>query len=324
MKLKKGDTIGIFSPSTPITKLSPKRFIRGKKFLEGKGFKIKEGALTGRSDYYRSGSIKERVEELNELIRDPSIRCIMSTIGGMNSNSLLPYIDYKALKKNPKIIIGYSDMTAINMAIYVKTGIATYYGPALVSSFGEMKPYNEMTYRYFKDILMDNNKNYEYRIPEFWTEEYISWEEQDREKNRMENSWTTIKGGVVEGRLIIGNLNTMSGIWGSEYMPEILEGDILFIEDSLKDIATVERLFSLLKVNKIFDRIGGLILGKHELFNDKGTGRKPYEVLVEVLGGYSFPLLVDVDCCHTHPMFTMKLGGRIRLDATNKRIINLD
>ncbi|WP_242858700.1 LD-carboxypeptidase [Clostridium botulinum] len=93
MKLKKGDTIGIFSPSTPITSICPKRFQRAKKYLEGKGFKIIEGNLTGKSDFYRSGSIKKRAAKLNELIRNPEVKCIMSTIGGYNSNWILPYID---------------------------------------------------------------------------------------------------------------------------------------------------------------------------------------------------------------------------------------
>lgn len=324
MKLKKGDTIGIFSPSTPITKFCPVRYKRAKEYLEGKGFKIKEGKLTGKGDFYRSGSIEERAEELNELIRDPEVRCIMSTIGGMNSNSLLPYIDYEGFKRDPKIIIGYSDVTAILMGIYAKTGIGTYYGPAIVASFGEVEPYNDLTYRYFEDILMNpREKEYIYEMPEYWTEEYINWEEQDRSKNKTKNEWVTLREGTAEGRLIIGNLNTMGGIWGSPYMPEVRRGDILFIEDSLKDIATVERSFSFLKINGVFDRIGGLILGKHELFDDKGTGRKPYEVLLEVLGDYDFPFLAEVDCCHTHPMFTMEIGSRVRLDATNKNVVLL-
>lgn len=320
MKLNKFDKIGIFSPSSPITKQCPIRFHRAKEFLMSKGFSIIEGNLTGKSDFYRSGSIKERAEELNQLIRDPEVKCIMSTIGGMNSNSLLPYIDYDAFKKNPKIIIGYSDMTAILMAIYAKTGIQTYYGPALVASFGEFPPYNEMTYKYFEDVLMNDSKNYIFEPPKFWTEEFIDWSTQNREKNRIENSWLSLKDGIAEGRLIIGNLNTISGIWGSPYMPRIEKGDILFIEDSLKDIALVERLFSLLKINGVFEKIGGLIYGKHELFKDLGTGRKPYEVLLEVLGDFDFPLLTEVDCSHTHPMFTMPLGAKIRLNTFEKSI----
>ncbi|WP_419743449.1 S66 family peptidase [Paraclostridium dentum] len=324
-KLKKGDAIGIFSPSTPITVYTPKRFERGVKYLEDKGFKIIKGSLTGKSDFYRSGSIKERCEELNELIRNPEVQCIMSTIGGMNSNSLLPYIDYDAFKENPKPIIGYSDVTAILLGIYAKTGVSTYYGPALVASFGEFEPYVDLTYKYFEDILIDE-VSYTYKIknPEFWTDEFIDWEKQDREKNRVKNNLITVYEGKVQGRLIGGNLNTMMGIWNTEYMPEIKDGDILFIEDSLKDCSDIERSFSLLKLSGVFDKVSGIILGKHELFKDCNTGRKPYEILLEVLGDKKIPFLAEFDCCHTHPMITLPIGCKVELDATNKRISIID
>lgn len=320
-KLKPGDTIGIFSPSSPITANMPKRFQRGKAYLESKGFKIKEGSLTGKKDFYRSGSIQERVEEFNALIKDPEVKCIMSTIGGMNSNSMLPYIDYDSLKKNPKIIIGYSDVTAILLAIYEKCRIPTFYGPALVASFGELQPYVDMTFDYFENILLkDYSVPYLLPTPEIWTDEFINWAEQNRSKKEVSNELLTLKPGKVEGRVIGGNLNTIQGFWASEYMPEIKEGDILYIEDSLKDIATVERSFSFLLVNGIFDKVSGIILGKHELFNDMETGRKPYEVLLEVLGDRELPILAEFDCCHTHPMITLPLGSKVLLDATNKQV----
>jgi muramoyltetrapeptide carboxypeptidase len=319
--LKAGDSIGFFSPSSPITYLCPKRFERAKKYLISKGFKIVDGNLTGKQDFYRSGSIKERAEELNTLIRNPDIKCIMSTIGGMNSNSILPFIDYEELKRNPKIIMGYSDVTAILLAIYAKTGVKTYYGPALVASFGELPPFVDYTYEYFKEILMDPIKfPHRFNAPLYWTEEYINWEEQDRSKEKRENLWITVYEGIVRGRIIGGNLNTMQGIWGSEFMPEIKSGDILFIEDSLKDAATIERSFSLLKLNGVFDKISGIILGKHEGFNDLKTGRKPYQILLEVLGDRKLPFIADFDCCHTHPMITLPIGCHVELDATNKRV----
>jgi muramoyltetrapeptide carboxypeptidase LdcA involved in peptidoglycan recycling len=320
-KLKVGDSIGIFSPSSPITYLCPKRFERAKKYLQDRGFKIIEGNLTGKQDFYRSGSIKERAEELNELIRNPEVKCIMSTIGGMNSNSILPYIDYEAFKRNPKIIIGYSDVTAILLSIYEKTGINTYYGPALVASFGEFPPFVDYTYQYFNNLLIDGPQfPYTFPIPNYWTEESIDWETQERAKEQRENYLVTVYDGVARGRLIGGNLDTMQGFWGTEYMPEIKEGDILFIEDAMKDPGTIERSFSLLKLNGVFEKISGIILGKHQLFNDWKTGRKPYEILLEVLGGKRLPFLAEFDCCHTHPMITLPIGSYIELDATNKKV----
>ena len=320
-KLQIGDSIGIFSPSSPITYLTPKRFKRAKKYLQEKGFNIIEGNLTEKNDFYRSGSIKARVDELNELIRNPEIKCIMSTIGGMNSNSLLPYIDYEAFKKNPKIIIGYSDVTAILLAIYSQTGISTYYGPALVPSFGEFPDFVDYTYKFFEEITMDNTKiPYIFEAPDYWTDEYIDWETQNSSKKKIENELITVYDGIAKGRVIGGNLDTITGIWGSKYMPEIKDGDILFIEDSLKDSAILERSFSLLKVNGVFDKISGIILGKHELFDDLKTGRKPYEILLEVLGDRKLPFIADFDCCHTHPMFTLPIGCEIELNATEKKI----
>ena len=324
-KLKKGDSIGIFSPSAPITAHTPIRFKRAVDYLENKGFKIIEGNLTKKSDFYRSGSIQARAEELNNLIRNPSVKCIMSTIGGMNSNSLLPYIDYEYFKSNPKPIIGYSDVTAILLAIYAKTNISTFYGPALVASFGELNPFVDLTYKYFEDILVnDIIFPHEIKNPPFWTDEYIDWEIQDRSKSTIPNDLITVYDGVVKGRLIGGNLNTMTGIWNTEYMPKIKEGDILFLEDSLKNCADIERSFALLKISGVFEKISGIILGKHELFNDCGSDRKPYEILVEVLADTKIPFLANFDCCHTHPMLTLPIGCTIELNATKKRITLLE
>ncbi|PRD13665.1 S66 family peptidase [Pantoea coffeiphila] len=315
--LSTGDTIGFFSPSSPVTMTAPNRFNRAKSFLEKKGFILKAGNLTGLSDYYRSGTIKERADELNALIRDPEVSCIMSTIGGSNSNSLLPYLDYQTLRENPKIIIGYSDATALLAGIYARTGLVTFYGPALVASFGEFPPLVNETYQSFCELLIQPRSGpYHYRLPQKWTDERLNWDNAEpvRPKILYENNCRFLGAGIIEGRVIGGNLNTLSGIMGSQWMPEIQEGDILFIEDSLKDIATVERSFSMLKLNGILDKVSAIILGKHELFDSSNTGRQPAEVLLEVLGNKPLPLIDGFDCCHTHPMLTLPLGIPLSID----------
>src|SRR5476649_335255 len=312
-----GDTIGFFSPSAPVTTTAPNRFSRGKRFLEDKGFRLKAGHLTGKSDFYRSGTIAERANEFNELIRDPKVRCVMSTIGGTNSNSLLPFLDYEALMADPKVIIGYSDTTALLAGIYAKTGLITFYGPALVASFGEFPPLVDPTYQSFIEILTHPQAgHYRYILPEEWSDERLNWDDANavRPKVLYKNTCRFMGEGCVEGRVIGGNLNTLSGIWGSEWMPEIRSGDILFIEDSLKDIATVERSFAMLKLNGIFEKVGAILLGKHELFDSAGSGRTPYEVLTEVLGEQKIPIVDGFDCCHTHPMLTLPLGATLAID----------
>lgn len=324
-KLKDGFTIGVFSSSSPISATVPVRYNRGKEYLTAQGIRVIDGTLFGKHDHYRSGSIKERADEFNQLLYNDDVQVLMAAIGGFNTNSILPYIDYEYLKKHPKIIVGYSDTTALLLGIYAKTGLVTFYGPALASSFGEFPPFVDMTFDYLKSIVLDDILlPYEYKMPSIWTDEFINWSQQDRGKEEYPNSWMSVNPGVCRGRLIGGNLNTMQGIFGTEYMPQVKAGDILLIEDSLKDACTIERSFSLLKLAGVFDKIGGIILGKHEKFDDNGTGRKPYEVLMEVLNGCNIPFLAEFDCCHTHPMFTMPIGCTVELDATNKRVTLLD
>lgn len=324
-KPSRGCTIGVFSASSPISATVPARYNRGKAYLEAKGFRILDGALHGKQDHYRSGSIQARAEEWNQLLYNEEVQILMAAIGGNNSNSILPYIDYEYLKRHPKIIIGYSDTTALLLGIHAKTGLVTFYGPALAASFGEFPPFVDATFDSFRSVVLEGaTPPYEYRMPPVWTDEKIPWDRQDRAKLPCANHWTRVISGVSRGRLIGGNLNTMEGFFGTEYMPQIREGDILFIEDSLKDACTIERSFSLLKLAGVLDKIGGIILGKHEQFDDNGTGRKPHEILMEVLGDRRIPFLAEFDCCHTHPMFTMPIGCQVELDAANGRVTLLE
>ncbi|KFN17893.1 S66 family peptidase [Aeromonas bestiarum] len=314
--LKPGDTIGFFSPSSAATAWAPQRFARAWAFLEAQGFRLKAGSLTGQQDHWRSGSIAARAAELNALIRDPEVRCIMSVIGGSNSNSLLPYLDYEALKRDPKIIIGYSDVTALLLGIYAKTGLVTFYGPALVASFGELPPLVDETLSGFRQICQAGGAVVPHTLPTpaQWTDERLDWENQTRAKQCLPNRLISVGSGKVRGRLIGGNLNTLAGIWDSPYMPAIQQGDILLLEDSLHLAETVERSFAHLKLCGVFERIGGLILGKHELFNQQGSGKRPLDILLEVVGEPTFLILAEFDCAHTHPMLTLPLGIEAELD----------
>ncbi len=219
-KLQYGDTIAFFSPSSAVTHFAPKRFARAKDFLAKKGFNLVAGNLTGKSDYYRSGSIQARADELNALIADKNV-----------------------------------------FGIYSKIGLVTFYGSALVASFGEIGRPLDLTFQYFNNALINTNAPYKIDNPKFWTDEFIEWEQQTEEKQLFDNQLISVNSGKATGRLIAGNLSTMAGIYGSEYMPTINEGDILLIEDSLKSSSAIERSFSHLKINGIFDKIGGLILG---------------------------------------------------------------
>ena len=325
LRLQKGEKIGIYSPSSPASVWAKERYERAKVFLEEKGLEIVEGELTGKSEQYRSGTPKERAQELNTLLRNPEIKMIMSTIGGTNSNSLLPYIDYEAFRDNPKIIVGYSDATAILLSLYAKTGITTYYGPALVPSFGEFEPLVTYTYEYFKQFFMEETKvPYEVPMPPVWSDEAVNWLEKTTEKTLYENEWITGHGGKAEGRLIGGNLNTMYGFIGTPYFPKVEGGDILFIEDAMKAASIVEKNFAMLKAHGIFHKVSGIILGKHELYDDLGTGKQPLDLLLEQLDGIDIPILAQFYTSHTHPMHPLPIGKKVKLDADAKKVILLE
>lgn len=324
-KVSRDGAVGIFSASSPVSATVPIRYERGKTYLTHKGIHVVDGNLYGKQDFYRSGSIQARAAEFNELLYREDIQILMASIGGNNTNSILPYIDYAYLKNHPKILIGYSDTTALLLAIYAKTGLVPFYGPALASSFGELPPFVDMTYDSFRQVIWEGcSIPYTYTMPPVWTDEYISWNEQVGSKKPRPNRWITVIPGVCTGRLLGGNLNTMEGFFGTEYMPEIQEGDILLLEDSLKDACTIERSFSLLKLAGVLDKVGGILLGKHEQFDDNGTGKQPYEILLEVLHGRRIPILADFDCCHTHPMFTLPIGCQVTLNATAQTVTLLE
>jgi muramoyltetrapeptide carboxypeptidase LdcA involved in peptidoglycan recycling len=157
-------------------------------------------------------------------------------------------------------------------------------------------------------------------MPSSWTDVKHDWETQDSPKTSYVNEWQFLGNGQVSGRIIGGNLNTMAGIWGSQYMPKIEPGDILLLEDSLKGIETVERSFAHLMACGVFEKVGAIVLGKHELFNDKGTGRTPVDVLLEVLNGKNVPILYGFDSCHTHPMLVTPLGVHASIDFDSHTI----
>ena len=313
-------TIGFFSASTPITALSPQRFARAQVYLRSKGYSLIPGDLTGRQDAYRSGSVQARAAELNQLIHNDQIDIIMSTIGGNDANAVLPYLDYTYLRAHPKKFIGFSDTTALLMAVMAQTNSQVFYGPALVASFGEFSPYVDETYAYFAAVTAMQQSALNLPAPKYWTDEALNWEIFQKPKERRPNAWGWRNQSRLTGRLIGGNLNTLDGIWGTPYMPDIQRGDLLLIEDAEKDAATIERSFAHLALAGIFDQVSGIVLGKHALFNNQGSGKRPVDILTEILGERQVPVVFDFDASHTVPMMTMPLGQVMTIDAVAQTV----
>lgn len=313
-------TIGIFSPSMPISVYYPNRFNRAVNFLKQQGIEVVYGNLTNFSDGYRSGDAKQRANEFNELLYNEEVDCILATIGGMNTNSILPYIDYEYIKKNPKLIVGYSDVSALLNAIYAKTGVHTVYGPTLMSAFGEIGPLANACFTYFSKLFIEGQiLPHVIPKPHAYSDEHVDWETQSDMKKLYRNQWKTVRNGIVKGRLIISNLGTLAYTYGSEYFPEIKQGDILAIEDTMDNPMQVERSYAHLKLCGIFDKLGGIIVGKHASYDDLGTKKQPEDLLLEFIEN-DIPVLAQVDIGHTLPVLSLPIGSIITLDATNQII----
>ncbi len=326
-KLDIGSTIGIMSPSCPITYDAPYPAGIAENYLKSKGFRIIKGNLYGKIDsIYRSGSIKNRAEELNELIHNDEVDCIMAAAGGYVSISMLPYIDFDYLKEHPKVIVGHSDITSLLLAINEKCGFPTFYGPNFVTSFAHKKYYQDCALNSFLNII-NHSESYTILKPEYYTDESTDWYTTEKAFNKnlenekaILNEWKTVVPGVAKGRLIGGNTDNFSLLYGNPYCSEVQDGDVLFLENINEEADFFERAISSLYMHGIFDKISGLILGKPKGYKDIGSGKSELDILFEFVVNQRFPVLADVDCGHTVPIITLPIGAEIKMDADKKEI----
>lgn len=326
-KLKKDTKIGLLSPSAPITYDAPYAAETAEKFLISAGYEIVKGSLFGKIDSsYRSGTIYERVSELNDMIHNDEIDCIMMVAGGFVSVSMLPYIDYEYLKQHPKIIVGHSDVTSLLLAIYEKCGFPTFYGPNFVTSFAHNEFYQKYSLDCFENVI-NNSDRFTLEMPEYYNDEnfdyYLANDSFDKMRSnepKKKNNWNVVKDGIAEGRLIGGNTDNFSLLYGSPYCPDIRQRDILFIENVNEEADFFERIISTLHLYGVFDKISGLIIEKAKGYDEIGSGKEEIDIFSEIVKNPEFPIIIDVDCGHTTPIMTLPIGETVRLDTYEKAI----
>ena len=206
-KLKIGDEIRIIAPSKSIKNKQDELILLSKQTLENMGFKVTFGKnVTKTREYYESATVKERVEDLEEAFLDKNVKAILCARGGFSVNQILEYINYDLIKANPKIICGFSDITALANSIYAKTGIETYIGLNF-SSFA-MKKGIEYSLKYFKKVLMEEEL-VELEPAEYWSNDY--WQQEQEQRNFIKNEGMfVIQEGEAEGEIIGGNLCTLN------------------------------------------------------------------------------------------------------------------
>jgi len=303
-KLKREDEIRVISPSRSLSVVKEDRIKEAVSFLELQGFKVTFSKNCRKIDEIDSSSIQERVDDLHEAFLDQNIKAILTSIGGFNVNQILEYIDYDIIKNNPKIICGYSDITALLNAIYAKTGLITYHGLHFSSFKNHLN--REYSNMFFKKCVCESEQYEIYPA----SQEY---------------NYEIIQKGKAEGEIVGGNLCTLNLLQGTEFMPD-LEGKILFIEDDniVGDLFSYEfdrNLQSLLQV-KGADKIKGIVFGK---FSEDSKMTK--EVIKRVVENKrqlkNIPIVSNIDFGHMFPMITFPIGGKVRIDIDNKSIITI-
>lgn len=321
-KLTIGDTIGIISPSSPIAAFCPRRFQRGIDELQKLCFKVKLGQHVRERYRHTAGTIQQRINDLHVMFMDDEVKAIVCTIGGLNSNQLLEHLDYDLIKKHPKIFMGFSDITAPLNAIYAKTDMVTYLGPALLPQFGEFGGTLPYTWEYFKKVCMSGDRMNVIASKE-WTDEFTPWDKEDNRPRVMKpnEGIKMLKPGRASGTMIGGNIGTFLLLNGTPYMPTLQDVILCIEEDEVETPATMDRLFTQLRHIDAFSQIQGMLIGR---FNSKVGLKKEdsiEDIVLAATEGYDFPILYDLDFSHTDPMITIPIGGRCTMDADRKEII---
>lgn len=318
-KLKAGDEVRIIAPSRSMVILGEDCKKIATQRLEALGLKVTFGRYVMEADEdYLCTSVEHRAEDLNEAFRDKNVKAILTVIGGFNSNQILDFIDYEAIKQNPKIFCGFSDITALSNAIYAKTGLVTYSGPHY-SSFGMLKGF-EYELEYFKKMFFQPEE-FEIESSKEWSDDAWFIDQENREFISNEGMYI-INEGKAEGDIVGGNLCTLNLLQGTEYMPNI-EGKVLFLEDDGMAgnayLVTFDRDLQSLIHTKEFKNIKAIVLGR----NQKGcnmTKEKWIKLIKNKPELKDIPVIAGADFGHTTPIFAFPIGGHAKLEAENGKI----
>ncbi|MCC8360793.1 S66 peptidase family protein [Salinimicrobium sediminilitoris] len=299
-RLQPGDTIGIVSPSGAIFESEPYEI--AVESMQALGLKVKLGEHVKKRYGHLAGTDEERAQELNLMFKDPSINAIICLRGGSGAARILNLLDYEAIQKNPKIFIGYSDITALHLAIYKKTGLVTFHGPLATSTW------NIFAVEHFKDLLFEAD-----------AVQYSNPVDKGGLLTQTNNRIRTITAGSATGELLGGNLSVLTGLMGTPYFPTNWEGKILYLEDVGERIYAVDRMMSQLQLGGVLDQISGFIFGKCSDCEPGGAGGYGSLTMEEVLDHFIKPLNIPAFSGtmigHISDNFTIPNGIRAEMNA---------
>lgn len=318
-RLKKGDKVMIIAPSRSLKLIKEDCRKIAEERLKSLGLEVVFAPNTTdeNCDLTISTDVKKRVDDIHTAFADKSVKAILTVIGGFNSNQLIKHLDYDLIKNNPKIFMGFSDITALHTALYAKTGLVTYYGPHY-SSLGMLKGC-EYTFENMVKTLFEGHKQ-ELKASDEWSDDMWFLDQQNR-KFIANNGWWHIQKGEAKGTIIGGNLCTFILHLGTPYRPSFKENTILFLEDDeMSDLLTFERNLQALINQDDFKNVKGLVIGRFQ--NKSNVTREKLEFILKNKPALAnMPIIANIDMGHTTPIATIPLGGEAEITLEGKILL---
>jgi muramoyltetrapeptide carboxypeptidase len=301
--LRRGDVIGICAPaSAPSTDDAIDKGIR---YLEHLGYRIELGKNVYRRRGYLAGTDDQRASDVNTLFANPNIKAVFTVRGGYGSHRILPLLNYSTIKRNPKIFVGYSDITALQLAFFTKTGLITFSGPMVASEMSAGLRGNEE--ELFWRTLTSHKP-----LPPIDARRSFSTKHSSR-KNRS------------VGRLLGGNLSLVAALVGTPYF-RAMSKLILLLEEIDERPYRIDRLLQQIKLAGVLKKINGVVLGKFiGCEPQKGKSSLTLEqVLDETFSDFRYPVLSSIHYGHVKRSLTLPLGVRVQVDARSGRLSFLE
>lgn len=307
-RLRAGDTVGLVTPATATYQQEELDIAR--ESLEALGLRVKIGAHVRDRHGSLGGQDVDRAADINGFFADPALKAVLPTRGGWGSARLLPLLDYAAIRRNPKVVMGFSDITALHNAFQARTGLVTFHGP---NAGGR---WDEFSVDLVRRVLF-NGEAVTFENPKTTSDRNVL--------TQVENRIRVITPGQATGRLLGGNLTVLTAILGSPYVPDF-DDAILFLEDVGEDWYRVDRMMTSLKLAGILGRIRGFIFGT---CSECGPGEgfaslTPEEIFRDHIAPLGVPAWTGAMIGHGHAQWTLPVGGRVTIDAARGTVTMLE
>jgi len=301
--LKFGDTLGVIAPASPTTEENVKKSYDS---LVEMGFKVKMGKSCYGNYGYLAGPDGLRAGDINNMFKDKEVDGIICLRGGYGTPRILDLLDYDLIKNNPKIFIGYSDITALHIAITKISNLVTFHGPMVSSDL--IGGFNDFSKMSLYNFIMEGK--------------FIG-----SIKNPKGEEIETINGGIAEGEIIGGNLSLIADTIGTPYEID-LKGKILFIEEIGEEPYQIDRMLTQLRLSGKLKEAEGIILGD---FNNCVAKTLKYDdsltlkqVIEDIIKPIERPTIANLRAGHCEPIVTLPFGVKAKLDANKKELTILE